>query len=243
MGATASDVLGLITASLLVLGTSTASALTIDARIAGVFTDTTFTTPVAGAAPNAGGDVYNFAVQTGQGVVVEIDIANPEADLLSAIFVSMIVQSEHVGLLGAIASPEILTGGTFLNPTSLVDINSGSLKSNAPGPPGEVWIQAVSYADVHGSNETGPEVAAVQLFFEVLSGGEQEGMLLFDLQLTDGDVIEFANSTTFSGALITVMPEPGTALLLGLGLLGLATTQRRGAHDSADSSLALTTRS
>jgi hypothetical protein len=61
---------GLITVSLLVLATSTASSLSIDARIGGIFTDTTFTTPVAGGAPNAAGDVYNFAVQTGQGVLV-----------------------------------------------------------------------------------------------------------------------------------------------------------------------------
>jgi hypothetical protein len=148
---------GLITAALLMLGSSTASSLSIDARIGGVFEDTTFATPAAGAVIAGSGNVYNYAAQSGQGVFVTIDIANPSADLISGIFVSMVVQSDELILIGANASAEILAGGTIFNPTSLNDIGSGRIKSNGPGPPGEVWIQAVAYGSGSSSNGTGPE--------------------------------------------------------------------------------------
>jgi hypothetical protein len=67
------------------------------------------------------------------------------------------------------------------------------------------------------------------LFFEVLAGATGFTRLDFDLVQTDGDV-PFAEggaqSLSINNAVINV-PEPGTALLMGLGLTGLAAAGRR----------------
>ena len=50
--------------------------------------------------------------------------------------------------------------------------------------------------------------------------------ITFDIGLTDGDAIAGASVINFNSAVINV-PEPGTALLMGLGLAGLAGAGRR----------------
>jgi hypothetical protein len=51
----------------------------------------------------------------------------------------------------------------------------------------------------------------------------------FEMRLEDGDVIfgpAGPISTTFSSTVIQVIPQPGTALPMGLGLIGLSARQR-----------------
>ena len=92
------------------------------------------------------------------------------------------------------------------------------------------WIQAVAHANVNGTTGTGPD-NAVLLAFQYNGPG---GFDLVDVAvaLTAGDVIGttggqvFTGPVTLTGAVANV-PEPGTALLMGLGLLGLGAAGRR----------------
>ncbi len=222
-------------AAVLLFEASSVSALSLDANIAGIFTDTTFTTLVAGSTLDPSGDVAGADLRVGQGILVTIEIANPQAEAIGGIFATLTVAGDQLNQIDAIVASSILAGGTASVPTSLSNLNSGDVKANSPGQfgaPGDVWIQAVSYGSIPpGTTGTGPDIAAVQLFFEILdpTGVAQ---LDFILGLTDGDAIfddagVTLSDVTFSGAAIILTPEPGTALLLSLGLVGLATAGRR----------------
>jgi len=215
--------MGLITAVVLVFGASSASALALDANIAGIFTDSTFATPLPGAVIDGSGDEATATLAAGQGIIITIDVSNAPADLISGIFATLTVQGDQLNLLGAVPVAAILAGGTLFMPTNLGNIGSGAVKGNSPnafGTAGDVWVQALAYGAAAGTIGAGPDLAAVQLFFVVTgaSGGDQVD---FTFGLTAGDAIDAGSGTTFNGAVINV-PEPGTALLMGLGLIGLA---------------------
>lgn len=80
-----------------------------------------------------------------------------------------------------------------------------------------------------GSTETGPDT--IGFFFQV-TGGTNE-FVSFDMGLTDGDSIFDPSSVEFLG---TPLPERNTALLIGLGLAGLASVGRRRNAAAADPS-------
>jgi hypothetical protein len=83
-----------------------------------------------------------------------------------------------------------------------------------------------------GTNGQGPDVVA-QLGFTVLPGGANSGPLRFEVIIEpNSDTIagpmgaEFAGPISLGSAMF-VIPEPGTALLVGLGLIGLGVAGRR----------------
>ena len=214
----------------LLLEATPSTAVEIDLNWGGLFTDTTFATPVAGFTITPDGDGASFVQpQAGQGLLLTIDVGNAAGANIRWLFTSLVVDSSKYSLLGGFNRPDILEGGTRLDPTGLVSLASPGSKGNSPAPPSETWIQSLGCGPVSvgngipGTTETGPQIGVSRIFFEILSP-DAFSSLPFQA-LTEGDTVEGP-----SGSLpvefddIFLVPEPGTALLIGLGL---ALTARR----------------
>lgn len=90
-------------------------------------------------------------------------------------------------------------------------------------------MQSTAYARMHrgpgGTGGTGPDVAVVLLYY-VVSGAVDSDQVEFVLTQTHGDPTP-TGGLVASGATLYVVPEPGSALLIGLGLSSLAASGRR----------------
>jgi len=173
------------------------------------------------------GDTTTGPLAPGDIVVIGIDVANPAAETIQAIFASLVVQGDQIsGSPGTILPPEVLKGPGPSDP-SLLNLNSGDSKGGEPGFYGDtnpVWVQAVSCALQAGASGTGPDT--IQILFELGPGVAVGDFVTFDLGFTAGDAVVGPSSTTFSSAVIQVIPQPGTSLLMGLGLIGLGARRR-----------------
>jgi len=223
-------ILGFVTAALVVFGAASASALALDATIGGIFTDSGLGTPIASVVIDGEGNA-TADLAAGNAVLININVDNSGADAIEAIFASLTIQGDQTNFLGPNAPGSILTEAGF-GGGSLANIGTGAVKvntPNAPGVAGDVWLQALAYGTAGGVNGTGTTTANISLLF-IVSGASGGDFVGFDLGTTLGDAITApgggAVATTFSGATINV-PEPGTALLMGLGLAGLAGAGRR----------------
>ena len=186
--------------------------------------------PVGGLVIDGSGNA-TAPLAAGQFILVNIHIDNTAGEAIEGIFASIIFQGDQTQFVGSVVPGSILTEPGILA-NSLGNIGTGAIKGNTPNPQGfagDIWLQALAYGSAGGVDGSGSQTADISLFFAVTgaSGGE---LVLFDFGLTTGDVI-FAPGggaipTTFSGAVVNI-PEPGTALLLGLGLLALAGRNRR----------------
>lgn len=133
----------------------------------------------------------------------------------------------------------IPTYGCFNGQTNLAaGTGTGVLQENTNNPLGPE-VQFVTIASLSAFVETGAQdpgvadgtlgAAQVQLVFEATAPGS--------VQLTLGALADFGDGVILPGGGvgvsindtldITVVPEPGTALLMGLGLAGLAAAGRR----------------
>jgi hypothetical protein len=221
-------------AALFVISTSVASALSIDLNIVEVTTDGPGGTLLADLviAPD-GNSATTALLAAGQFVGLNIIVDNSEGAQIAGIFLSIVTSGPQMDLLGAtVVAPAILMGSTGFPPPSLGNVGSGFVKVNSPtvfpapgDPDGELWVQGLAFGSGDGSNGTGPD-NAITLYYQI-TGASGSDTIIFELRQTAGDGIEGDfSSLLLSGASINI-PEPGTALLMGLGLIGLAVAGRR----------------
>jgi len=225
-------ILGFVTAALVVFGTFSASALALNATIAGIFTDSSLSTAVAGVVIDGDGNA-TATLAAGQAVLVNINVDNSGADAIEALFASVIIQGDQTNFLGPNAPASILAESGF-GASALSNVGTGAVKfntPNAPGVAGDVWVQALAYAMAGGVDGSGTTSADISLLF-IVSGASGGDFVAFDLGSTTGDAITAPGgasvATTFSGATINV-PEPGSfaLALTSLGTVGLITRVRR----------------
>lgn len=109
--------LGLTTAALLGFGSFSASALSLDATILDIFTDSSLATSVPNLVIDAEGNA-TADLAAGNVVLLGVTVANPEADLITAIFATTTVEgSQFAFSLGALLPTTMLQspgGGTSL---------------------------------------------------------------------------------------------------------------------------------
>ncbi|CAN0460461.1 unnamed protein product, partial [Discosporangium mesarthrocarpum] len=110
----------------------------------------------------------------------------------------------YVRLFGGVSTTPVTGDGTN-------DSGINGLQTNGA----DVHLQVTFSAQALGATPGSP--ATVDLVF----GIGQQG---FDVQGTSGSLAGQWTNATYT---VTIVPEPGTALLMGLGLAGLAGTRRR----------------
>ncbi len=223
-------ILSVIASALLVMSTTAASALDISA----VF--------------NLGASNFANGVQTvnspqdivvdltaGDVVAFDIVVTNTPQDTIESLFASLIVDQTQVSLLGG-GFQDILVGsctGFLCTPPALSSgIAQPINKPNSPASLGagdEQWIQVLAHTAQGGTDGTAPNNG---LTVGLTIGVDGFQRIDFGIGATPGDAIAgpggspFTGTVNFSGAVINV-PEPGTALLMGLGLFGLGVAGRR----------------
>ena len=110
----------------------------------------------------------------------------------------------------------IVGGGQLEKPNDPASLGSGT----------EAWVNAFVHTNIDGASGPGGEVAT-RMSLQVLA---DLSSVTIDMALTPGDTITDENLVEFAGPLslngIVVTPEPGTALLMGLGLLALGVRTR-----------------
>jgi hypothetical protein len=200
----------------------------LDANILGVYTDTTFSQLDNNFWVSSDGDQAVADLQPGQGLLVGIDVANVNQDSVHGIFSTLHVDSTRIIFLGSIANQQVLLepgfAGNSISPVAPVDV-----KINSPGGTDE-WVQVMLHHRNNGTEDPGPDLNAVQIFFEV-PASVGTGPMDFTLDLTAGDGVDaccMMVGASFNSAVLHV-PEPSlqSALLPGLCALAIAGRRRR----------------
>ena len=217
-------IIGLI-ASLLLVFSTTANALDIDA-VFNLANSTTANAPTVNSSQD-----WTLDLTAGDVIAFDVFVSNGAEDVVQAVFASLVTDSTQMTFLGG-AFSNILTEATcvgfFCSPATLTPgIAKPVSKPNDPqtlGTGTTEWIQAVAHTNPTGANGAGPD-SAVLLAYQYAGAGGFD-LVNIDAAITAGDAVAGAGSVSVSGSVINV-PEPGTALLMGLGLFGLGAAGRR----------------
>jgi hypothetical protein len=211
-----------------------ASALDLTARI----------NTGAGSQPLVSGDggaTATGALAPGNIIGVEIFVDNAAQDVISAIFATLTWDGTQVAFLGGGFTGPILTGTctgfSCVAPVLSPGIGAPLLKPLSPfgQATGDTdWLQVFAHTNVDGTNGAGPNQVTVTMGFQILPGVGAGDELAFGMIIEpNSDVVAgamggaFLGDINLSGAVINPIPEPGTALLMGLGLMGLGAAGRR----------------
>jgi hypothetical protein len=217
----------ILSAMIIVLSASTASALDLNANVFGIFTDSSFSTAVADAVIDSEGNA-TATLAAGQGVIISIDVANPSAESIQTMFSTLTTNGAQIAeVLGASLPPTMLKGPAFLD-KAMSDVGTGGVKGNTPvfpGTAGELWIQGTGYALQVGATGTGVDQILILLILGDVAGDE---FVDFAMGETSGDSITFPTAVNFDGATINA-PEPASIALAltSLGTIGLIARVRR----------------
>lgn len=228
----------IVSASILILSTSSASALVLDATIEGIYTSSALTTLIPGLVIDGNGDA-TATLEAGQVILVDLLLDNTAMESLLTIGATITFQGDQMSYLGAFTiPPAIFKESGFGATPSLGNIGSGGIKGNSPFPDdgtgGDVWLQAAAYGSpggVTGISDLADQTALIQLAFTV-TGASGSEVIDFVLSFTTGDEVldQSGNqvATMFDGTTINV-PEPGSLALAlaSLGTVGLVTRVRR----------------
>jgi hypothetical protein len=227
----ASSWLAAMATVVVILSTTSANALILSAE----FDFDASTAQLEPLTPNIG----NGLLVAGEIIVLNIVVDNAPGDVIAAIFATMTWNTTEVAYIGGGLTGQILTEdsctGFSCTPQSLQ--SNGSAPTFKPFSPFAQstgvtdWLQVVAHTNPMSISGIGPDIVA-NLAFEILPGGAGTGSIFFRLLIEpNSDVIAgenggpFLGSTTLIGA-ITNIPEPGTAVLVCLGLIGLGARRR-----------------
>ena len=114
----------------------------------------------------------------------------------------------------------------FLGPASCDSTSCGSFSGGLPAPAGTLSLAPGTYNigtivwDTSGIGAGATSLSAFLRLEDVSAVMQPPG---------SGNIVPTTGTETFGSALITVIPEPATAALIGLGLCGLILARRRAA--------------
>ena len=215
------------------LGSAAASAYTVTATL-----NTTSSAIANGYTVNGDGTV---TVDFTPGDIIAIDIwaSNAVGDTLQAAFTSISHKpAQSIFLGGGYVGGPIFAGscsGSGCTPPALNPIGSPQGKASQPyhqGTSGDFWIQTVSHGNQAGTDGTGgPGLGDYVgiLGFEYVGVGGFDAVT-YEVANLPGDSVSGPNglaTVEIYNSLCFNVPEPGTALLIGLGLAALGATGRR----------------
>jgi hypothetical protein len=170
----------------------------------------------AGVVVDAGTRTITAAV--GDFIEISLTVSNPGADSVESLFTFVNVDLGVVNTANAAAAPILAEGFGGSTLGTLAGYGDQAV-GQAPG-----TLVGLAHGSTSGTSEAaGPDLATVIRFQVVGTGTFQLSQSLSGNSVINGG----ADAPDLGPGYLVVVPEPGTALLMGLGLAGLAAAGRR----------------
>jgi hypothetical protein len=170
------------------------------------------------------------SINVGETVSIQFRLDTEGATDVTSVFTSIFADPAVLGFSSGASPLNILYNTSNFEALSRVSQPVAVVDPNDPAPVG--GVHAANFAT---PTPTGSGLASAnQILASVTFVGVAPGSTVISAAALPGDTITrstvaVAYTTGPDSALITVVPEPGTALLMGLGLAGLGLAGRRNA--------------